>query len=126
MNKQQIRNKERFVNAILAAARANRKELDYLGAVGAAEYIHRNEATLSRLADMECDSRFYNLYWKDGVNLKQERAEKRIEKYIRETIGCECYTQRDPRGYCVRLYLKMPETGNFYNVFDGETSAANW
>ena len=126
MTKEQTKNKERFISAILAAARANGKELDYAGAVRAAEYIHRNETTLSRLAEMGCDSRFYNLYWGNGVNRKQERTEQRIEKYIRKTIGCNCYTQRDPRGYCVRLYLKMQETGNFYNSWDGETSAANW
>lgn len=126
MTKEQIRNKERFVSAILAAAEANGKELSYLEAIAAAEYIHRNETTLSRLAEMECDSFYYNYFWKDGVNPKQERAEKRIEKYIRETIGCKVHTQRDPRGYCVRLYLKCPETGYFYNTWDGETSAANW
>ena len=126
MTKEQIRNKERFVFAILAAAEANGKELSYIGAIGAAEYIHRNEATLSRLAEMECDSLFYDLYWKDGVNPKQERTEKRIEKFIRKTIGCEVHTQRDPRGYCVRLHIKYPETNYFYNTWDGETSAANW
>ena len=126
MTKEQIKNKELFVSAILAAANANGKELSYIQAVGVAEYIHRNEATLSRLAEMECDGYFYNLYWKDGVNPKQERTEQRIEKYIRETIGCKVHTQRDPRGYCIRLYLKMPETNNFYNTWDGETSAANW
>lgn len=126
MTKEQIRNKERFVSAILAAAEANGKELSYLEAIAAAEHIHRNETTLSRLAEMECDSFYYNYFWKDGVNPKQERAERRIEKYIRETIGCKVHTQRDPRGYCVRLYLKCPETGYFYNTWDGETSAANW
>lgn len=126
MTKEQIKNKERFVSAILKTAEANGKDLDYLGAVAAAEYIHRNETTLSRLADMECDGYYYNRYWIDGVNPKQERAEARIEKYIRETIGCKVHTQRDPRGYCVRLYLKNEATGFFYNTWDGETSAANW
>ena len=126
MTKEQIRNKERFVSAILAAAEANGKDLSYLEAIAAAEYIHRNETTLSRLAEMECDSFYYNYFWKDGINPKQERAEKRIEKYIRDVIGCKVHTQRDPRGYCVRLYLKCPETGYFYNTWDGETSAANW
>lgn len=126
MTKKQFRNKERFITAIMAAAEANGKELSYLEAIGVAEYIHRNETTLSRIAEMECSEQSYNRYWKDGVNPKQERAEKRIEKYIRETIGCEVYTQRDPRGYCIRLYLKRPETGYFYNTWDGETSAADW
>lgn len=126
MTKQEMRNKESFVAAILAASQANGKELSYLEAVSAAEYIRRNETTLSRLAEMECDSYFYNRYWKDGVNPKQERTEERIEKYIRETIGCKVHTQRDPRGYCIRLYLKIPETNYFYNTWDGETSAINW
>lgn len=126
MTKEQMKNKERFARAIMQTANANGKEMDYLQAVRAAEYIHRVEATLSRLADMECDEYYYNHYWKNGINPKQERAEERIEKYIRETIGCECCIQRDPRGYCVRLYLKNEATGFFYNSWDGETSAANW
>lgn len=125
MTRDQIRRKEKFVNAILAAAEANGKQLDYLGAVGAAEYIHRNETTLSRLAEMECSEYAYNLYWKDGINPKQERTEKRIEKYIRETIGCKVHTQRDPRGYCIRLDLMIPETNMFFNCWD-RTSAADW
>ena len=126
MTKREIAAKQRFVSAILAYADAHGKELSYLDAIAAADYIHRNEATLSRLADMECDSYFHNLYWKNGVNPKQERTEKRIEKYIRETIGCDVHTQRDPRGYCIRLHLKCPETGYFYNTWDGETTATNW
>lgn len=126
MTKEQHKNKERFVSAIMAAAEANGKVLSYMDAIGVAEYIHRNETTLSRLAEMECSEYAYNLYWKDGVNPKQERAEKRIEKYIRDVIGCKVHTQRDPRGYCIRLYLKCPETGFFYNTWDGETSATNW
>ena len=126
MTKEQIRNKARFVSAILAAAEANGKELSYMDAIRAADYIHRNEATLSRLAEEEASEYLYNLYWKDGVNPKQERAEKRIEKYIRDVIGCDVHTQRDPRGYCVRLHIKYPETNYFYNTWDGETSAANW
>lgn len=126
MTKQQIKNKERFVSAILAYANAHEKELDYLEAVAAAEYIHRNETTLSRLAEMECDSYYYNLYWKDGVNPKQERTEKRMEKYIRETIGCNVRFDRDPRGFAIKLYLKCPETNYYWNVWDGETTGANW
>lgn len=126
MTKEQHKNKECFVSAIMAAVEANGKVLSYMDAIGAAEYIHRNETTLSRLAEMEGSEYAYNLYWKDGVNPKQERAEKRIKKYIRDVIGCKVYTQRDPRGYCIRLYLKCPETGFFYNTWDGETSATNW
>ena len=126
MTKNQIAAKQRFISAILAYADAHEKELSHMDAIAAADYIHRNQTTLSRLAEMECDYYFYNLYWKNGVNPKQERTEKRIEKYIRETIGCNVHTQRDPRGYCIRLYLKCPETGYFYNTWDGETTAANW
>lgn len=94
----------------MSYAEAHGKELTYLQAIDAANYIHRTETTLLRLAEMECDSYFYNLYWKDGVNPKQKRAEKRIVKFITETIGCKCYTQRDPRGFAVHLYLKDEST----------------
>lgn len=126
MTKQQIKNKERFAKAILKTAQANGKKMTYPQALGAAEYIHRVEATLSRLAEMECDGYWYNVYWKNGVYPKQERAEARILKYIRENIGCNCFTQRDPRGFCVRLHLKNEATGYFCNTWDGETSGANW
>ena len=126
MTKQDARNKDMVTNAIMKYMNANGKEATLLDAIKIAEYIHRAESTLSRLAEMECDSYFYGIYWKDGVNPKQERTEERIEKYIKETIGCDCYTQRDPRGYCVRLKLKCDATENFFNSWDGETTAMNW
>lgn len=121
MTKEQQANKNKYVQALQAIAEENGKTLDILQAIKAAEYIHRAETSLSNLANMECgDEREYNYfmrYYKD----KRERTEKRVEKYIRDTIGAECYTQRDPRGFCVRIYTKK-----YWNVFDGETMAANW
>lgn len=121
MNKQQQMNKIKFQNALCEIAKENGKELDILQAIKAAEYIHRAETSLNRLACMECgeecEYNYFMRYYKD----KRERIEKRIEKYIRDTIGAECYTQRDPRGYCVRIYTKK-----YWNVADGETMAANW
>ena len=82
MTKQDARNKEMVTNAIMKYMNANGKAATLLDEIKIAEYIHRAESTLSRLAEMECDSYFYGIYWKDGVNPKQERAEERIEKYI--------------------------------------------
>ena len=71
MTKQDARNKEMVTKAIMNYMNANGKDVTLLDAIKIAEYIHRAESTLSRLAEMECDSYFYRLYWKDGINPKQ-------------------------------------------------------
>lgn len=85
-------------------------------------YEHR----LARLAEMECDGEYYNKYWKNGVNPEQEKYERHIEDYIKRMIGCKCYTQRDPRGIIIRLYLNTPENHYYSNSWDGETSGVTW
>lgn len=119
MTKQQAKNKDRFVSMLISTATHHSKELDYLEAISFAGWLHRCEATLSRLAEEECECEHYN-------EAKQERTEKRVEKAITERIGCRCYTQRDPRGYCIRLYLCDSEGRKWCNTWDGETSGCNW
>lgn len=120
MTKTQIKNKERIAIAVTKYANAHNKPITLTEAYTIIEYLHRLETTLSRLAETECcDLRFYD-------EAKQERTEKRAEKYIAEKIGCKCHTQRDPRGFCIRLYLKDKSTDLFFNTWDGETSGLNW
>ena len=84
------------------------------------------EHKLQKLAAMATDGTYYKKYWINGVNPEQEKYEKHIIEYIKNMIGCECYTQRDPRGLIIRLYLNTPENNYFYNSWDGETSGINW
>ena len=123
MTKQEHRNKDTFVSMLKSTAHHYGKEMTYLEAISFAEWLHRCEATLSRIAEYECGDEYdYRHY--DPV--KQERTEKRVEKAIVERIGCKCYTQRDPRGHCIRLYLVNSEGMPWHNSWDGETSGCNW
>ena len=119
MTKQQWANKERFISMLRSTAEYHGKEIGYTQARNFADWLHRCEATLSRLAEDECNYPKYD-------EAKQERTEKRVEKAIAERIGCRCYTQRDPRGYCIRLYLIDNEGRKWFNTWDGETSGCNW
>lgn len=119
MTKQQLENRDRFINKLISTAEHNGKELGYLAAIKFADWLHRNESTLNRLGIEQCNSNNYDA-------AKQERTEKRVEKAIAETIGCKCYTQRDPRGFAIRLYLVDDEGRKWFNGFDGETSGCNW
>ena len=114
MNKQEQANKTNVLLAVLRTAENNGHDFSINEGVDIIDYIHRSETTLCRLAEDQCNYPQYD-------EAKQDRTEKRIEKYIADVIGCKCYTQRDPRGYCVRLYLD-----DFHNVFDGETTGMNW
>lgn len=89
-------------------------------------YLITQENRLCRIAEDECDENLYNKYWIDGVNPEQERLEKLTVAYIEKHIGCKCYTQRDPRGMMIRLYLNKAKTGYFSNSWDGETTGINW
>lgn len=119
MTQQQLRNKDIFVSMCISTATHHGKELGYLEALDFANWLHRCETTLSRLAEDECNYPKYD-------EAKQERTEARVEKAIAERIGCKCYTQRDPRGYCIRLYLVDADGMRFTNSWDGETAACNW
>ena len=119
MTKQQLHNKDRFVSMLITTATHHGKEIGYLEAIDFANWLHRCEATLSRLAEDECNYPTYD-------EAKQERYENRVEKAIAEKIGCKCYTQRDPRGYCIRLYLVDSDGRKWFNTWDGETSGCDW
>lgn len=80
--------------------------------------MHRLEATLTRLAEDECNYPKYDA-------AKQERIEKLAEKLITENIGCDCYTQRDPRGFCIRMYLTESDGTPWYNTW-GKDVGLNW
>lgn len=57
---------------------------------------------------------------------KQVRTEDRATKLIEEMIGCECYTQRDPRGFMIRMYLVDENGEKWFNSWDGETVGLDW
>ena len=119
MTKQQVENKAMVIHYMLATAEHNGKRTSYLEMVGLANRLHRLEATLSRLAEDQCCCESYD-------SAKQERLENLAEKLIRENIGCECYTQRDPRGLIIRMYLTDENGNKWFNSCDGETSGLNW
>lgn len=114
MTKEQYRRKVQIVDAIMRTANNNGKNIDRDEAEYIADRLHRYEATLSRLAEQQCTFPVYNA-------AKQERTEKRAVEFITENIGCKCHTQRDPRGFTVRLYLD-----NYFNTWDGETTGMDW
>jgi hypothetical protein len=120
MNKRQIKldNKAQICARMCDTAKANGKDLDLLDAHGLADRLHRLEATLTRLAEDECN---YPVYDK----AKQDRIEKLAEKLIKDNIGCECYTQRDPRGYCIRMFLVDDEGNPWYNTLARDVGL-NW
>lgn len=126
MTKQDRIRKDNVVRMMYHTAIRNGKQVDLLDMYRVAERLHRLETTLSRLAEEECDSYYYNRYWKNGINPNQERKEILAEKIIAEEIGCKCYTQRDPRGYTIRMYLVDSEGRPWFNQWDGETAALNW
>jgi len=119
MTKKDFESKQRIVSAMCATADKNGIHSTWYEMEAVAKRLHRLEATLSRLAEEESCEPSYD-------EAKQERIEKLAEKVIRDNIGCRCYTQRDPRGYCIRMYL-VDENGNvFTNIWDGETTGLAW
>lgn len=119
MTKEIRARKDHIIHMMCATARHNGKEADFLNMIYFAERLHRLETTLSRLAEDECNYPVYD-------SAKQERIEKLAERLIRETLGCDCYTQRDPRGYCIRMYLVDDEGHKWFNTWDGETAGLAW
>lgn len=111
--------KENIITAMCATAQANGKPADRLRMIDFANRLHRLETTLSRLAEDECNYPVYD-------EAKQNRIEKLAERLIRETLGCDCYTQRDPRGYCIRMYLIDEFGRKWFNTWDGETTGLAW
>ena len=107
------------VRMMAATAAANGKDSNIIKMFDLARRLHRLEVTLSRLACDQCNYPEYDA-------AKQARLEKLALRLIDERIGCKAYTQRDPRGYCIRMYLQ-DETGRaWFNSWDGETAALNW
>lgn len=114
-----IRRKYRIIDFMRSTARHNGKELSYSEAVAFANRLHRLEATLSRLAEDQCNRPVYD-------EAKQERIENLAERLITETLGCKCYTQRDPRGFAIRMYLVDEDGNKYFNSWDGETTGLDW
>lgn len=126
MTKENKQNYDGFNKALTLFLESAGKDSSIENVKRISRYLATRERQLSRLATMECDGKFYNKYWKNGVNPEQEHLEALTLKFIATNIGCKAYTQRDPRGMQVRLYLKTPETHYYFNNFDGETSGVNW
>lgn len=119
MTAQERTNRSLVVRMMSATAKANGKDGDILKIYDFANRLHRLESTLSRLAEDACNYPVYD-------EAKQNRIEKLAERIIAEVIGCKCYTQRDPRGYCIRLYLQDEDGRPWFNSWDGETTGLNW
>ena len=119
MTKDERKRKYDIINKMCSTARHNGKDDDYLRMISFAERLHRLETTLTRLAEDECNYPEYD--WK-----KQDRIEKLAEKLIAEKLGCKCFTQRDPRGYAIRMYLVDDEGKKWFNTWDGETTGLAW
>ena len=119
LTKEAMRRKDRIITMMCSTAEANGKDGGRLAMIYFAERLHRLESTLSRLAEDQCCCENYD--WK-----KQERIEKLAEKLITDTLGCKCYTQRDPRGYCIRMYLVDENGRKWHNSWDGETTGLAW
>lgn len=119
MTNQDYKNMGLVIKAMMSTAAANGKDSNYTKISGLAKRLHRIEVTLSRLA---CDACNYPEY----DSTKQSRLEKLACKLISDNIGCKCYTQRDPRGYIIRMYLVDDSGRPWFNLWDGETVGLNW
>lgn len=119
MTRREMENRVMIIRRMCSTAMHNGKECSYPQMARLADRLHRIETTLQRLAVDQC---MYDTYdW-----AKQERLERLAESLIRENIGCRCYTQRDPRGYAIRMYLVDEGGRKWNNVFDGETTGLAW
>ena len=123
MTRESLIRRERFTHYMIATAEKNGKDVDFLEMLNFSDWLHRCEVTLSRLAEQQCCDPYFE---GSKAQQKQERTENRVEKAIKEKIGCNCYTQRDPRGCMIRLYLVDYEGKKAFNNFDGETCCINW
>jgi len=119
MTKEAYERKRRIINVMCATAEHNGKSSNWYDMLAFANRLHRLETTLSRLAEDECNYPVYD-------SAKQERIEKLAERLIRETLGCKCYTQRDPRGFAIRMYLVDEKGRKWFNTWDGETTGLAW
>lgn len=122
MTKQDRINRDKIVSMMCSTARYYGKETTFSSMLDFANRLHRLETTLSRLADDEATSP----YFEKRNELKQERIEKLAEKLVTETLGCKCYTQRDPRGFAIRMYLVNEEGRKWSNTWDGVTTGLAW
>lgn len=111
--------KRRILSAMCATAEANGNECKWYEMEATANRLHRIETTLSRLAEDQCNYPVYDA-------AKQERLEGLALKIISDAIGCKAYTQRDPRGYCIRMHLIDESGSKWYNTWDGETTGLAW
>lgn len=111
--------KMHVIDHMYATAVQNGKDTNYDKIVAVANRLHRLETTLQRLA---VDESCFPTY--DAA--KQERLEKLAGKIITEEIGCDYFTQRDPRGYCIRMYLTDQFGREWCNTWDGKITGLAW
>ena len=126
MTKQNINDKKIFQKNLEIVLKHNNKPCSEEILNKICRYLVTQEHKLNHIACMRDDAKYYKMYWINGINPKQEHIEKLTLAYIEKHIGCKAYTQRDPRGIMIRLYLNIPETNYFHNNFDGETSGVTW
>lgn len=119
MTKEETRSRAAVVRAMYETAKRNGKNPDFIEIYNTATRLHRLEVTLERLAVDECCSEEYDAE-------KQARLEQLAARIISEKIGAKCYTQRDPRGHAIRMYLIDKDGHPFVNSWDGETAALAW
>lgn len=119
MTKEEKKEKELIVRMMCATARANGKDASLEHITQVAERLHRLESILNRLAIDQCNKPVY-----DAAG--QKHYEEVAEKVISENLGCRCYTQRDPRGFSIRMYLVDEEDRKWSNTWDGETTGLAW
>lgn len=114
MKRAQADERSRVIRYMYRTARANGKQISYGRVIAVADRLHRLEKTLERLAYDEACEPEYDMR-------KQERIEKLATKVVTEEIGCRVRMNRDPRGYCIRMYLQ-----DYFNSWDGETTGLAW
>lgn len=119
MNRNQFEEKSRVIRWMCSTAIRNGRPHTFYSMTDVADRLHKIETTLSRLAEEECEYEHYD-------SVKQESREKKALEIITKEIGCKAYTQRDPRGYCIRMYLVDDNGDPVYNSWDGETTGLAW
>ena len=119
LTKKQKEEKEKIIDMMCATARRNGLPGDRNTIAALALRLHRTETALHRLALDECNNPTYD-------EKKQERLENLAEKLVKEALGCECETQRDPRGFCIRMHLVDEDGDVWSNSWDGVTTGLAW
>lgn len=120
MTKKDFARKMLVIKYMLSTAIYNGKKPENTMAIyDFAARLHRLESTLNRLACDECNYPVYD-------SQKQERIENLAIKIINEVLGCKAYTQRDPRGKCIHMFLVDENGRPWFNSWDGETTVLDY